>query len=129
MLSSIWKERDSDRSREKGVLGKDVLENNCSKYFLKVSISKFLVKHLRLPAKIWKPIALLNLPALPPWVFPKIKKILVTLHPFCFIIIASIIVVYIFAGTGSLCIEAQANLKSSLPCSPICSPIYLFLIF
>ena len=60
MLSSIWKERDSDRSREKGVLGKDVLENNCSKYFLKVSISKFLVKHLRLPAKIWKPIALLN---------------------------------------------------------------------
>ena len=39
---------------------KGVLEKNCSKYFLKVSISKFLVKYLKLQAEIWKPITLLN---------------------------------------------------------------------
>ena len=60
MLSSIWKERDSDRSREKGVLGKGVLEKKYCKYFLKVSISKFVVKHLKLQAEIWNPVTLLN---------------------------------------------------------------------
>ena len=59
-LSSIWKERDSGKSREKGVLCEDVLENYCSNFFLKVSFSKFMVKHLKLPLKIWKPITLLN---------------------------------------------------------------------
>ena len=42
------------------ILRKGVLENNCSKYLLKVSISKFVVRHLKLPAEIWKPITLLN---------------------------------------------------------------------
>ena len=57
MLSFIWKER--DRQREKGDLFRSVLENNCSKNFLKVFYSKFRGE-VKLQAEIWKPITLLK---------------------------------------------------------------------
>ena len=46
MFYFICKSRDSDRSKQKGVQLIDVSENNCSKSFINISNSKFVVKLL-----------------------------------------------------------------------------------
>ena len=59
MLSFIWKERDSNGSREKGVLLIGVSEYNFSECF-KLKIRGKALNLVKLQAKIWKPMTLQN---------------------------------------------------------------------
>ena len=56
-LNFTWKERESDRIRDKGVLIKVALKNICCKSFLEFSHSNVVV---RAQAEIWNSMTLLN---------------------------------------------------------------------
>ena len=59
MLSFIWKKRDSNRSREKGILLIGVLQYKFSESF-QLKIRGEALDLVKLQAEIWKPVALLN---------------------------------------------------------------------